>query len=59
MAVLYQIQPTRVVEIWYNIGMDNELYILPPYLAHALAAWKKGDMERWGARCSSINIAEI
>lgn len=44
MAILYQIQLTRVVEIWYNIRMDNELYerILPPNMAHGLAAWKKG-----------------
>ena len=42
MAILYQIQLTRVVEIWYNIHMDNELYILPPDMAHDLAAWKKG-----------------
>ena len=42
MAILYQIQLTRVVEIWYNIRMDNELYILPPDMAHDLAARKKG-----------------
>ena len=44
MAVLYQIQLTRVVEIWYNTHMDNELYerILPPYLAYDLDARKKG-----------------
>lgn len=44
MAILYQIQLTRVVEIWYNMRMDNKMYErgLPPYLAHDLAAWKKG-----------------
>lgn len=44
MAILYLIQLTRVVEIWYNIRMDNKIFDcdLPPYLAHDLDARKKG-----------------
>lgn len=44
MTILYQIQLTRVVEIWYNTHMDNKIFDcdLPPYLAYDLDARKKG-----------------